>query len=226
MPGGGGRPSPTCLHPMPGLSVPLSPGWGRRTLPHVGPRHEASPPRLDGRRKSGKGAGLDGRRQRDPGRIPSQPEPTPPGSLPHVDDLEDPRRAGGPAPPRGVRGLPGAVRLRPPRRAPHRPGRARGPVSGGGPPGGGGRPPPLAHGGPPPGAPVDRRGDHPEGRPRRHRHPDRGLSSPRADVVEKAHRNLRALTKRDLPADPEAWRAWWAGTRNTWTRQGPSTPQG
>jgi len=53
-----------------------------------------------------------------------------------------------------------------------------------------------------------------------------GLSSPRADVVEKAHRNLRALTKQDLPADPEAWRAWWAGTRNTWTRQGPSTPQG
>jgi len=47
-----------------------------------------------------------------------------------------------------------------------------------------------------------------------------GLSSPKAEVVEKAHRNLRALTKQDFPADPEAWRAWWAGARNTWSRTG------
>lgn len=48
-----------------------------------------------------------------------------------------------------------------------------------------------------------------------------GLSSPKAEVVEKAHRNLRALTKQDLPADPEPWRAWWAQARSGWTRSGP-----
>lgn len=49
-----------------------------------------------------------------------------------------------------------------------------------------------------------------------------GLSSAKPEVVEKAHRNLKALTKQDLPADPEAWRRWWAGARSGWTRSGPA----
>ncbi len=48
-----------------------------------------------------------------------------------------------------------------------------------------------------------------------------GLFSPKAEVVERAHRNLKVLTKQDLPADAEVWRAWWAGARTGWTKTGP-----
>lgn len=42
-----------------------------------------------------------------------------------------------------------------------------------------------------------------------------GLASKDPAVREKVHHHLRRLTGQDLPPDPEAWRAWWAVSRET-----------
>ena len=44
------------------------------------------------------------------------------------------------------------------------------------------------------------------------------LSSENAKVVQKVHAQLVRLTGQDLPAESEAWTAWWAENKATWSR--------
>jgi hypothetical protein len=46
------------------------------------------------------------------------------------------------------------------------------------------------------------------------------LGSEDPAVREKAHRNLVRLTGEELPADPEAWRSWWAVARDGFVAKG------
>ena len=46
----------------------------------------------------------------------------------------------------------------------------------------------------------------------------RALSSEDASVRAKAHRNLVRITGQDLPPDADAWRRWWEGARDGFTR--------
>ena len=43
----------------------------------------------------------------------------------------------------------------------------------------------------------------------------RALSSDDADVRAKAHRNLVRITGQNFTMDPEAWKAWWAKSRES-----------
>ena len=45
------------------------------------------------------------------------------------------------------------------------------------------------------------------------------LDSENSTVVQKVHGQLVRLTGQSLPAEADAWKAWWAENKATWTRE-------
>src|SRR5262245_14616868 len=52
----------------------------------------------------------------------------------------------------------------------------------------------------------------------------RALSSPDADVREKAHRNLLRITGQGFGPDAQAWAKWWQGARETFPKRRDAPP--